>query len=494
MSNEQLANVMFARKGLQMLQRDLIDEQAISLVNTLDRALRLGDFETFDTVCASLPQIVSADVEAWRIKERLQVISLIRFPLHQLSQDEVLYAQRARVSGLTLNCSYSDRQLLSHAGRLVAHIVRLSSTPKRGFRHGPGVVAETSCQVTKRQVCYVAPSLRDFVSSIPDFPIVWRAKPSKTVLVPKDHKTLRVIAAEPTWTQWVQQGFKQSLMDTIVKHEAFRGHISFKDQELQRRLLKEPDIATIDLSDASDSIRVKHLLLLGLPLDVRQTLLCLRTPMTSYKDKILPTVGLFPMGAAVCFPFETLFFASLLQAYCYAEVGYVPSIWGVFGDDIIIPGYLAGGFCSFLKRVGLSPNLRKTFIGGNFFESCGAHLYKGIDVTPVKLKKSPPISQSDVNNISYTDYYAKLLCAYPSLAKHIATSILDESFSKPRVRWNSNYQRLEKQILVSKAKTTRGHWSFYPEALLYGSADVSLSVITTKHDWTPLFHSNMVGW
>lgn len=505
MSKNQNANVMFARKCLRSLDDDLMDDRAKELCSRLDVSLRRSQYAQFNEIAASMPQIVSEDTEAWRIRERLQVVSLIRFPLIALDEDKIFEDQRARVQAIKLSPNYSDKIVLRRAGEIIDEVISQVVLPYRGdfdsasryfgtgswqdFRHGPGITAETSDARDKRMVVRVSRSL----GALRVYPPVQYGplgcKPSfeelsaKAVLVPKDHKTLRVISAEPTWTQWVQQGFKGMIEKLIGEHPLFRGHVNFRSQELQRdKIRKDRSLATLDLSDASDTIRYKHLILLGLTLEVRELLCSLRTKMVTYKDRKLPVVGLFPMGAAVCFPFETLLFGSLLIAY-HEVAALTPGNWGVFGDDIIVSSVTAGGFSAFLRRVGFVVNPHKSFIEGDFRETCGIHLYKGIDVTPVKLKKGCPNSPSDVANISYRAYADRLAITFPSLGKYL----LGLTSDRGPVRWNKELFRLEESRLTLGSQRIRDSFGVtYLEALRDGVYDIAAPVITTRRRWLPL--------
>lgn len=472
----------------------------------MDVSLRREQFAQFNEIASSMPQIVSEDVESWRIRERLQVVSLIRFPLVPIDEDSVFFAQRRRVQEISLSPNYSDRVILRRAGALIDEVISKIVLPCRGdfestskyfstgnwqdFRHGPGVTAETSNAHDKRLVVRVSRSL----GALRVYPPVqygplgcqplFEELSAKAVLVPKDHKTLRVISAEPTWTQWVQQGFKGMIERLIGEHPLFRGHVNFRSQELQRdKIRKDPTLATLDLSDASDTIRYKHLILLGLTLEARELLCSLRTKMVTYKGRSYPVVGLFPMGAAVCFPFETLLFGSLLIAY-HEVAGYDPGNWGVFGDDIIVPSVTAGGFSAFLRRVGFVVNPHKSYIEGFFKETCGIHLYKGIDVTPVKLKKGRPNSPSDVANISYRAYADRLTGAlFPSLGEYL----LGLSSDRGPTRWNKELFRMEESRLALVAQRMRDSFGVtYLEALRDGVYDIATPVITTRRRWLPL--------
>jgi hypothetical protein len=360
----------------------------------------------------------------------------------------------------------------------------MHSDPLAHVKHGPGVTAETNDPLKKREVVFLPKPLVGFAKNIPSFSPELVPPVSRTLLVPKDHKSLRTIACEPTWTQWTQQGYMGVLMRVIEDFPLFRGRITFRSQVTQHALIrKNQDAATIDLSDASDAIRWKHVLMMIKDLEVREWIAKLRTPVTSFQGVLYPTIGVFPMGAALCFPFETLVFASLVCAYSLAETGRLPRYWGVFGDDIIIPDTLYGGFCSFLQRIGFKPNLSKSFCGTFFVETCGLYLYKGIDITPIKIKKIPPTSPQCENNLTYKDYSrrASHLC-YTHLCTFFDSHIM---YPFGVTRWNRDYQRWETRVLSFKMARRNTRFT-YPEALLHGSGQVSYGGITPSHDWLPL--------
>lgn len=490
MSNQKTANEMFAGKLLRALYRDLDSPLAKQACNHLDKALRLQDITSFVDICSSLPRVVRQGQKPSVVRELLQVVSLIRFPIWDLDDDTIVEGQRARVQSLKMNLNPSDREIWKNAGLVFCEILRKVMADIRisDFKHGPGVVAETSDPLRKRMVCYLNPRVqRRFNHFLPDTIVpIFRLGNSKTVVVPKDHKTRRVIAAEPAWVQWCQQGVKGSLYRNIPKHRIFRGRVSFFDQELQRSYLRRERIATIDLSDASDTIKVQHLVILTeSDLAVREFLMDLRTPMTLWRGKLLPTVGLFPMGAAVCFPIETLIFGLLSHFYSYAEVGAPDPNLGIFGDDIITSDFIAGGLCSFLERCGFKPNPTKTFIGGDFVESCGLMLYQHVDVTPTKIKKGSPSTHLDVSNITLHEC-SEALSLYPHLREAIRSEIKHEGIRSGKTRWNPTLQRLEVANLQLCVQSYQGSPFGYPEALIAGKCDIPISGHRVRTGWRPL--------
>jgi hypothetical protein len=184
------------------------------------------------------------------------------------------------------------------------------------------------------------------------------------------------------------------------------------------------------------------------------------------------------MGAAVCFPFETLLFYSLLLCYSVAETGKIGKV-GVFGDDICCEPAIAGGFQAFLRRSGFAPNTDKSYVSGFFFESCGLHLYKGIDVTPVKLKKKGPVSSEDLTTLSYNSYATRSEKHFPNLAKFLkglsASVVL-------RTRWNSKLQHEEALCLTGRQRTEAISDGYY-EALLGKGGRVAIGAITATYSW-----------
>jgi hypothetical protein len=58
----------------------------------------------------------------------------------------------------------------------------------------------------------------------------------------------------------------------------------------------------------------------------------------------------------------------------------------VYGDDIIVPSFMAADATQVLEAVGLRVNVSKSFSSGPFRESCGEEFINGVRVTPVRLR------------------------------------------------------------------------------------------------------------
>lgn len=214
---------------------------------------------------------------------------------------------------------------------------------------------------------------------------------NRVVIVPKNAKTGRTIAAEPTWNSFFQQGIGRYIRRRL---KAFGVHLN--NQELNQNLASSAlklELATIDLSMASDTI-ARELVFMLLPLEWALLLDDLRSK--EYND---PETGesrryekFSSMGNAFTFELESMIFAAVLVA-CYEEhTGLhrttMPYSCSVYGDDLICPAVIAPRLIEVLGFLGFSTNIEKTHLDGQFRESCGKHYFGGHDVTPAYQKRN----------------------------------------------------------------------------------------------------------
>jgi hypothetical protein len=228
---------------------------------------------------------------------------------------------------------------------------------------------------------------------------------AKVVLVPKDSRGPRLISCEPLEKQWIQQGQRKLLYTHIESHPLTRGHVNFTDQEINRSLAlassQTQHKVTLDMKEASDRVSLKLIQALFSGTEWLQALLASRSGYTRMPDKTVVRLETFaPMGSAVCFPIEALVFYSLAVSALVTHKVYAPSIsarekWAkardsvyVYGDDIICDTEDYGIIMQQLERFGLLFNRSKCCVSGFFRESCGCDAYKGVDVTPIRLKKT----------------------------------------------------------------------------------------------------------
>lgn len=161
-------------------------------------------------------------------------------------------------------------------------------------------------------------------------------------------------------------------------------------RELARAASKSGRHATIDLSNASDTV-AKLLVKLLFSEQWYELMSLLRSPKTFIRGRWVNLEKFSSMGNGFTFELETLIFAVLALTYAQsvgssARLG--QGIW-VYGDDIILESDLSDGFLSVLKYFGFTPNERKTFTKGPFRESCGGDFFDGDPVRAHYVKKEP---------------------------------------------------------------------------------------------------------
>jgi len=288
------------------------------------------------------------------------------------------------------------------------------------FKHGPGSVSErvygmrkyTAIQHrwTRRldrvlpydEVCFAnARHMMDRYYS--ELPLSPRDEQSmRVILVPKTQKTPRIIAADQTANQFVQQGLHLSLLKYIKADKNLRLSIDWTDQSRQRKLAMKGSIdgsvATLDLSEASDRVHVSLVAnMLRYNKLLKRTVFACRTTKADFQGKTIYLEKFAPMGSALCFPFETMVFTiiviqAVLQAWQQPVTrrNVIKALRSVslYGDDIIVPTETAISVKRNLESVGLKVNTRKSFWTGEFRESCGGDYFRGLDVTPVYLRYS----------------------------------------------------------------------------------------------------------
>lgn len=265
----------------------------------------------------------------------------------------------------------------------------------------------------------LACSWREIYDHASDFSILARDKepPCKVTFVPKTMKGPRIIAEEPAWIQYVQQGIFRVMSEVIQdpKHRKLLEMFAWNDQAPNRELARLGSIdgsyATLDLSEASDRVHLQlvEALLSSAPF-LRECVLAARS-----ESVIMPTGKVHrlkkfaSMGSALCFPIESMVFFIIESMAWGDSQGIVPSAlrmrglprMRVYGDDLIVPIEVAHLLAQRLESYGLKVNLAKSFTTGLFRESCGADWFRGEDVSVFKM--GHPLPES----IRQTEYLNK---------------------------------------------------------------------------------------
>lgn len=214
---------------------------------------------------------------------------------------------------------------------------------------------------------------------------------SEFFTVYKDATTDRGCETQPTLNGAYQLGtgryLKRKLKDAGL--DLSRG------KEIHMQVACEASItgrhATVDLKSASD-LKCKILVNFLLPECWADWLNTLRAPLIKTPGGSYRRLEKFSgMGNGYTFELETIIFAAI-AAEAMVSSGVEPVLGGnlwVFGDDIIVPTECATNVLCALRLCGFVPNERKTFVEGNFRESCGGDFFSGCAVRPIYIEEDP---------------------------------------------------------------------------------------------------------
>jgi hypothetical protein len=524
----------FAKEGLSFLTKTL---------PLLGKALDLGLVELrlqvpreFKTAhkCTSIPAFLQTyfrrifdvdgslleDADPDAVKHLRQILFMLyklELPYSKASEQRVIANFVATELELELGGDTETRAVTAAASYVIREVLQgfdpLDIVPK----HGPGAVATgerleekwTFARFYKgihRVYPYYEYYLAGWGKELMDRLGWYRSLPrletgvAKVVLVPKDSRGPRLISCEPLEYQWIQQGLGRKLVDHLESSRITKGQINFRDQEINRSLAlsssKTGEFATLDLKEASDRVSVDLVkLLFANNEDVLRCLLATRTTATKLPDGSELTLGKFaPMGSALCFPVEALCFWAISVAAVMRRLRLQRQEVGdrifVYGDDIIVPVDWAPIVIEALELVRLKVNKAKCCVTGEFRESCGMDAFKGVCVTPIRLKK-PWIESRSGSTYAAWLAFAQLMsdrgyagCAAlawgkvedkygfipygldnsPFPCKVVSSFTLARALNRGRVkmRWNADYQRTE--VLVNclknrKLETTLDGWA-----------------------------------
>lgn len=239
------------------------------------------------------------------------------------------------------------------------------------------IPAWVNCQLQTDEFPSVAASLTREVFNI--------VRGNEIVFVPKNAKTHRTIAKEPHVNSFLQRGFGREIKRLLRVNAGQDLKDQTKNQRLAQYGSSTGELATIDLSGASDTISTEVVRFL---LPSRWFLLL---DMIRSKQGFLREKGLWihfhkfsSMGNGCTFELESLIFWALCSA---AQDHQDFSYTSVYGDDIIVPSMHYEKIVSVIQYAGFSVNASKSFASGPFRESCGKDYFHGIDVRPIFLKE-----------------------------------------------------------------------------------------------------------
>jgi hypothetical protein len=325
---------------------------------------------------------------------------------------------------------YSSVAPLLDATSYIIRDIFLDFDPKDiNPRHGPGAVAtgerlsekwnfsrliDSAHQYYPYYEYFVVGGPRELEDRLEWYKSLERVKHgrAKVVLVPKDSRGPRLISAEPLELMYLQQGLGRKIVDHLEAVKLTKGYVNFTSQEVNRSLALESSLtgryATLDLKDASDRISmpfVRHVFQ-HVP-ELLRALESIRSTSTKLPDgRIVELTKHAPMGSALCFPILAVSTWSLLVAGIARATRGRPTVIRrsvyIYGDDIIIPVEWTDHAVHVLESVGLRVNRLKSCTRGFFRESCGMDAFKGVQVTPTRVKK--PWSGLRSDGVAYTSW------------------------------------------------------------------------------------------
>lgn len=370
----------------------------------------------------------------------------------------------------------------------------------RGIRHDHPVIAELAYETSG----IVQQHNSDIESCIfgDELPRDLISNHVRLIDVPKNTTAVRLITVEPTLNQFVQQSMNSALRASIARCPILSKVLTLHDQSGNQKLALigsyNGSYGTIDLSAASDrlSLDLVERCFESKPKTLELLKSC-RTPMA-----ILPDGSEFVMekyagmGNATTFPVQSVVFAILaLAAYCDAD-GKQPSYRRLlryadelkcFGDDIIVATRVTTSVLNILGDAGLKINASKSFLKGNFRESCGCDAFLGVDVTPVYMRHVPKgtaLSPSELASYVATSNLLWERCYYA--AATFITRLVESQMKLPVVsssssalgwrdrwnrrtieRWNDALHRFEFRGKLIRNRKVQDELNGYPALLKF---------------------------
>jgi len=267
-------------------------------------------------------------------------------------------------------------------------------------------------------------------------------EPVRVITVPKTLKGPRIIGMEPTAMMYMQKGLQTLIYDYVEKDTILQNMIGFlsqvPNQELAKKGSKTGNLATLDLSEASDRVsnQLVRAMLLNYPhlsgaVDATRS----RRARVPGNPGLVRLAKFASMGSALCFPMEAMVFLTIIFIGIERELNtrfrsrsdflrFLNQV-RVFGDDLIVPKEYVHSVTLALETFGSRVNEHKSFWTGRFRESCGKEYFDGEDVSLVRVREMPPTSRKDAtgvvswNSLRNQLYYAGLWDAVKLLDEDI---------------------------------------------------------------------------
>lgn len=202
--------------------------------------------------------------------------------------------------------------------------------------------------------------------------------------VPKNNETDRFINVEPLFNMILQRIIAGELREVLhfrgnSLDNQINGDSEISAQDVHKVMIADNSFATIDFSNASDSVILQVVQQL-VPTSFFDLIMRTRSHYVTLGDDIISPSKVSSMGNGFTFELMTTIL------YCLATI-HTP-FCRVYGDDVIVPNTCAESFMDDCKLLGFTPNYTKTFVNSVFRESCGAFYHDEIGyITSFDIKE-----------------------------------------------------------------------------------------------------------
>lgn len=215
---------------------------------------------------------------------------------------------------------------------------------------------------------------------------------TKWSTVNKNTSTRRAIAVEEAGRQWSMQGIQLGLTQCLYETTNITLDDQSRNQILAKKGAVSGELATIDLSAASDHVSwgLVHAIFPSEIFSLMDKYRAKYVVLPSGKKMLLAKFA--TSGSSLCFPVETMvFWAITLVATRYAamwlgkpcDLATLMPYIAIYGDDIICPTWAAPTVLEFLELLGFEFNVAKSHYAewDQYRESCGMEYFGSSDVT-----------------------------------------------------------------------------------------------------------------
>lgn len=388
---------------------------------------RIGDDNELDLDAPAYESFITTERYMREVNDRLSLTSSNRHPHKGVGESSIsearlkilrLLGPQPSWSELSDSCSFSS-------GASFEKTRRDGSTAAHKFDcRNPEVTV--ACAPLAWRLIQESPLWKDNVQAFKLVP------GNRITTVPKSRKTNRTIAIEPQMNMYVQKG-----IGAIIRRRLKSVNIDLDDQTVNQRLALKGsitgDLATVDLSSASDSISTALVWAL-LPPAWAELIMLTRSEVGIMPDGTeINYEKVSSMGNGYTFELESLLFWALTMSVTSKD-----DVVSVYGDDIIAPAYCIPTLQQVFDYVGFKLNMDKSFWTGQFRESCGKHYFNGYDVSPVYHKTNGETKKDEImklillaNNLRRwigIDYATQYSSVHSWVVQH-----LPDFWAKPRI-------------------------------------------------------------